>query len=116
MEEATNNEIYTRKREHENEDEDEDEDEDASTVTKLKRPTALFEKIVHIQLRTFNRCWSHHWKSETVLHDITFEMRRVTTAMFPDWFDETDPCMQHRLYALNFLMKVKLYSRTRYNN
>jgi len=110
MEDATENEIYTHAREYGNQ------DEDAPSVSKLKRPTSLFEKIVGLQLRTFNDSWSHHWESNTVLQDIAREMRSATNAVFPDWFNGTDSCKQHRLNALDFLTKVKLYSRTRYNN
>lgn len=109
MEDATENEIYTHAKEYKNQ------DEDAPSVSKLKRPTSLFEKIVGLQLRTFNDSWSYHWKSN-MLQDIVREMRSVTNAVFPDWLDGTGSCKQYRFYALDFLTKVKLYSRTRCNN
>jgi len=33
-----------------------------------------------------------------------------------DGFDENDPYYKHRLKALQYLIGVKIYSRTRYNN
>ena len=36
--------------------------------------------------------------------------------MNSEWFQENNSCYKHRLKALQFLIRVKLYSRTRYNN
>lgn len=36
--------------------------------------------------------------------------------MHSEWFDKNNTCYKHRLEALQFMIRVKLYSRTRYNN
>jgi len=36
--------------------------------------------------------------------------------MNSEWFQENNSCYKHRLKALQFLIRVKLYSRTRCNN
>jgi len=110
MDDATTNEKYIEFREYPNP------DEDAPTVTKLVRPTTLFAKIVEIQLQTFNCIWQHHWASTAISQKITKECINVTNNMHSGWLDENDPCYKHRLEALQYLIRVKIYSRTRYNN
>lgn len=40
----------------------------------------------------------------------------MTNNMHSGWFDKDNRCYKHRLEALQYLIRVKLYSRTRYNN
>ena len=34
---------------------------------------------------------------------------RDTGTIFPDWFSETDPCHEHRIFAVRALFKAKLH-------
>ncbi|KAL6423073.1 hypothetical protein ACFW04_010507 [Cataglyphis niger] len=110
MEDATPNEKYIEYREYPNI------DEDAPTVTKLTRPTSLFIDIIKTQLMSFNRTWQHHWASSQVLENIAKESMYATNKMHAGWFDISDKCYNHHVQALKFLLIVKIYSRTRYNN
>lgn len=33
-----------------------------------------------------------------------------------DWLDKNNKCYNHRMQALKYMIKIKIYSRTRYNN
>lgn len=110
MDDVTENEKYIELREYPNP------DEDAPTITKLVRPTTLFAKVVEIQLQAFNYLWRHHWASKTILQKITKECINMTNNMHSGWFDKDNRCYKHRLEVLQYLIRVKLYSRTRYNN
>lgn len=110
MEDAASNEEYIEYREYYNE------DEDAPVVTKLVRPTSLFINIIKTQLISFNRTWEKHWASTQVLEKISNEGMHATQETHETWFDIHEECYNHRIQALKFLMKVKIYSRTRYNN
>jgi len=68
------------------------------------------------QLMSFNRSWQGHWASTQVLEKITNEGMYATNKMHTGWFDRNDKCYNHRMQALKFLMTVKIYFRTRYNN
>jgi len=110
MEDATPNEKYIEYREYSNA------DEDAPTVTKLARPTSLFTDVIKTQLMSFNRTWQHHWASTEVIEKIANEGMYVTNKMHAGWFNINDKCYNHHIQALKFLLTVKIYSRTRYNN
>ncbi|KAL6417666.1 hypothetical protein ACFW04_012589 [Cataglyphis niger] len=110
MGDATENEKYLEFREYLNI------DEDASTVTKLIRPTAFFAKVVETQLAAFNRIWQHYWCSTKILNKITNECIDLTNKIHLEWLDQNNACYNHRLQALKYMISVKLYSRTRYNN
>ncbi|XP_072751257.1 uncharacterized protein [Anoplolepis gracilipes] len=110
MDDATENEKYIAFREYPNI------DEDAPTVTKLIRPTTLFAKVVETQLVAFNRSWKYYWSSTQILNKITNECIDLTNKIHPEWLDKNDACYNHRLQALKYMINVKLYSRTRYNN
>lgn len=110
MEDVTPNERYIEHREYTNA------DEDAPIITKLSRPTSLFIDVIKTQLMSFNRTWQQHWTSTQVLEKIANEGKHATNKMHAGWFDTNDKCYNHRMQALKFLMRVKIYSRTRYNN
>ncbi|XP_067212770.1 uncharacterized protein [Linepithema humile] len=110
MDYATENEKYIEFREYPNI------DEDAPTVTKLIRPTAVFTKVVETQLIAFNQKWQNYWASSQILNKITNECVDLTNKIHCGWFDKNDACYNHRLQALKYMISVKLYSRTRYNN
>lgn len=110
MEDATPNETYIEYREYLNA------DEDAPTVTKLVRPTSQFTEVMKTQLMRFNHKWERHWASRQVLQNMVNENIYATNAKHAGWFDPNEKCYNHRMEALKFLMTVKIYSRTRYNN
>jgi hypothetical protein len=110
MDDATANEKYIELREFSNS------DEDAPSVTKLIRPTTLFAKVIEIQLHAIDSNWERYWASTTVLQNITKKCINVTNNTYSEWFHEDNSCYKHRLEAVQFLIRVKLYSRTRYNN
>lgn len=110
MDDATSNEKYIEYREYPNA------DEDAPTVTKLVRPTSRFNEIIKTQLMAFNSIWQRHWSSTQILQKIVNEGMYATNKMYAGWFDTNEKCYNHRMQALKFLMTVKIYSRTRYNN
>jgi len=110
MDELRGNEKYIEFREYENE------DEDAPTVTKLVRPTTLYTNITKTQLMAFNRTWQYHWASTKILEKIVTECGHATNKIHPEWLNENEACYDHRMQALKYMITVKLYSRTRYNN
>lgn len=111
MDDVTEDEKYIEYREYTNK------DEGAPTVTKLIRPTTLFTNVIETQLMAFNRVWQHYWASTQILDKISNECVNVTNKKYPEWFDKNNnACYDHRLQALKFMISVKLYSRTRYNN
>lgn len=110
MDESTANEKYIEFREYSNK------DEDAPTVTKLVRPTTLFTNIMKLQLLTFNRTWQYHWASTQILEKIMTECIYATNKTYPKWLDKNEECYDHRIQTLKYMITVKLYSRTRYNN
>jgi len=65
---------------------------------------------------TFNRVWQHYWASTQILDKISNECINLTNEIYFEWLDKTNTCYNHRLQALKFMISVKLYSRTRYNN
>lgn len=110
MDKSTANEKYIEFREYPNE------DEDAPLVTKLVRPTTLFTNITKIQLMAFNRTWRHHWASKQILNKILTECIYATNEAHPQWLNKNEKCYDHRIQTLKYMINVKLYSRTRYNN
>jgi len=111
MDEFTANEKYIEFREYPNT------DEDAPTVTKLIRPTTLFINIIKTQLMAFNHTWQHHWASTKILDEIVTECAYATNRIHPEWFNnKSKECYDHRMQALKYMITVKIYSRTRYNN
>lgn len=90
--------------------------EDAPAVTKLIRPTTLFTNIVKIQLKTFSRTWQCYWASSQVLDNIVKECIHATNKIHNGWFDKNDACYDHRIQALKYMITVKIYSCTKYNN
>jgi len=110
MDKSTANEKYIEFREFPNT------DEDAPTVTKLVRPTNFFINIVKIQLLVFNEMWQHYWSSTHILDKIVTECIQETNKVHAAWFDINDECYNYRLRTLRYMITVKIYSRTRYNN
>lgn len=72
--------------------------------------------IVETQLMAFNQTWQHHWASTEILQKITNECVNLTNKKQPGWLDKNNTCYNHRLQAVQYMIRVKLYSRTRYNN
>lgn len=110
MDESTANEKYIEFREYPNE------DEDAPTVTKLVRPTIIFTNITKTQLMAFNHTWKYHWASTQILDKIVTECIYATNKTHPEWLDKNEKCYDHRIQTLKYMISIKLYSRTRYNN
>lgn len=110
MDECTVNEKYIEFREYENI------DEDAPTVIKLVRPTTLFTNITKTQLMTFNRTCQYHWASTQILDKIVTECVYATNKIHPEWLNKNKECYNHRMQALKYMISIKIYSRTRYNN
>lgn len=110
MDKLTANETYIQFREYPND------DEDAPTITKLIRPTNYFINIMRIQLLVFNKTWQHYWTSTQILDKIVAECIEETNKIHATWFDINDVCYNHRVQTLRYMIIVKIYSRTRYNN
>jgi len=110
MDESAANEKYIEFREYLNE------DEDAPTVTKLVRPTTLFTNITKTQLMAFNCTWKYYWASTQILEKIVTECINATNKTHPKWLDKNEKCYDHRIQALRYMITIKLYSCTRYNN
>lgn len=72
--------------------------------------------MVETQLMVFNRTWQNYWASTQILNKITNECVDLTNKIHPEWLDKNDECYNHRLQALKYMISIKLYSRTRYNN
>ena len=111
MDDATANEKYIEYREYSDSD-----DEDAPTVKKLIRPTTVLTNITKTQLKTFNHTWENHWASNHVLENIVAACVQATNRNHAGWLDTSHECYNHRMEALKYLIRVKTYSRTRYNN
>lgn len=110
MDKSTANEKYIQFREYPNA------DEDAPTVTKLVRPTSFFINIMRIQLLVFNKTFQHYWASTHILNKIVMECIQETNKIHATWFNINDECYNHRMQTLRYMIIVKLYSQTRYNN
>lgn len=109
MNDAIVNEKYIQFREYPNE------DEDASTVTKLMRPTINFKNVIKAQLMAFNRTWQKYW-AFNIRKNIVTECVNAKKNSSWIWFDITHKCYNHRMYVLKYMITIKLYFRTRYNN
>jgi len=44
------------------------------------------------------------------------ECINATNKTHPKWLDKNEKCYDHRIQALRYVITIKLYSRTRYNN
>jgi len=44
------------------------------------------------------------------------ECINATNKTHPKWLDKYEKCYDHRIQALRYMITIKLYSRTRYNN
>lgn len=69
-----------------------------------------------MQLKAFNQIWQYYWSSTKILNKITNECEDLTNKIHPEWLDKNNACYNPRLQALQYMISVKLYSRTRYNN
>lgn len=85
-------------------------------MTKLVRPTTLFTSITKSHLMAFNHTWQCHWASIQILNKIVTECIFATSKTHLKWLDKNEKCYDHRMQALKYIITVKLYSRTRYNN
>ena len=103
-------EMYIEFREYENI------EEDAPKVSKLKRPTERFAQIVGAQLRAYYKLWKKHWSAQGVLQKLVDDITISTGSTYPERYDENHPCKEHRLHHLQFLIKIKLFAQTKYNN
>ena len=110
MDISSPDEMYIEFREYENI------DEDAPKVAKLKRPTEKFSQIVGAQLKAYYRLWKKHWPAKGVLRRLVIDIMQSTASAYPEWYDADHPCKEHRLQHLQFLIKVKLFAQTKYNN
>ncbi|XP_068991131.1 uncharacterized protein [Neodiprion pinetum] len=110
MEASSPNEVYTELREYEHA------DADAPSVSYLSRPTDKFESIVRSQLEAFYRLWKTHWACEGLLINLIDDIITDTARLYPDWFHEGDECLQHRIELLRFMVKVKVFAQTTFNN
>lgn len=64
----------------------------------------------------FNSTWQHYWASTKILDKIMTECVFATNKIHHEWFDKHKECYDHRMQALKYMIVVKIYSRTRYNN
>jgi len=64
----------------------------------------------------FNRTWQYHWASTDILKNIETECIHASNKIHAEWFDVNHECYNHRIQALKYMIIVKIYSRTRYNN
>lgn len=110
MEGRSPTEMYTEFREYEHY------DEDSPSVTWLSRPTEKFLHIVGAQLEAFATLWKKHWAFNGILHNLGTEIMKATAQLCPDWFDENHECRKHRVEMLHFMIKVKLFAQTKFNN
>lgn len=110
MESASSEEMYIEFREYENI------DVDAPKITKLKRPTEIFASIVETQLNAYQEVVDKYWHCQGILKKIVDSDKETTKLFYPTWFNDDHPCKEHRLEFLKFLINVKLYAQTKYNN
>ena len=110
MEEREDSEHYIRMREYANL------DEDAPEVEKLTRPRDLFANIVYEQLQAFQASWEKYWASENIIQYLSEEAQNRTRQHFPEWFNADSPCQDHLLTVLRFMLRVKIYAKTRERN
>jgi len=64
----------------------------------------------------FNRTWQYYWASTQILQKIINECVNITNNKHSGWLDKNNTYYKHRLQAMEYMIRVKLYSRTRYNN
>jgi hypothetical protein len=107
-ESLTANETYTECREYVT--------DDTYTVTKLKRPTAKFHQIVEVQLQSFLPIFIRHKYKVGILAKLVSHAVEATNKVDPHWFDEADPCHSHRMFAVRFMLRVKLQRHCTFDN
>ncbi|XP_048511950.1 uncharacterized protein LOC125501094 [Athalia rosae] len=82
--------------------------DDTYLVTSLKRPTDRYYKIVEAQLQSFLPVFIQHKHEGGILRKLVAHAIDATTKIDPQWFDESDPCNNHRIFAVRFMLRVKL--------
>lgn len=86
------------------------------TVVYLKRPTEDFKRVVSVQLDALARYIDEIWHKKNLLCNLIQRVEIYTNEFLPGWFDKQSECYEHKINAMEYLMRVKIYDRTRNNN
>lgn len=90
--------------------------ENVPAVGFLTRPTDIFTRIVHCQLEAFDAHHDSVWHLRKLGENLLDIAEKHTSSLFKDWFDKNDKCYEHRIKALQFLLRVKIYAKTKEHN
>ena len=91
-------------------------DPESFDITWLSRPTDNFANVIYCQLQAFSLHHKKYWASKKILADLVELGKRATNDNVPDYFAANHNCYQHRVDALKFLYRVKIYAKTAQNN
>ena len=91
-------------------------DEESFDVTWLSRPTDYFANVIFTQLQAFSQHHKQYWSSKKLLGNLLEVGKSATNSKFQDYFDRDHECYEHRIDALKFLYRVKIYAKTAQNN
>lgn len=67
----------------------------------------------------FNCMWQYYWASTQVLDKIVIEsipIRNEKNTYRMTTINKNEKCYDHRIQVLKYMMTIKIYSCTRYNN
>ncbi|XP_044019775.1 uncharacterized protein LOC122860151 [Aphidius gifuensis] len=120
LDQSTNSEGYLRYREYTADHDLEDPD-----VLHLFRPQDNLVKIFSLFLKIFDEIWNKFWHYCPLLKTIIIEsiksiknIKKTSEEFYlvKEWFDKSKPCYQHRIYFMQYVLKIKIIARTRLHN
>ncbi|XP_048512204.1 uncharacterized protein LOC125501148 [Athalia rosae] len=82
--------------------------DDTYLVTSSKRPTGRYYRIVVVQLQSFLPVFIQRKHKDGILKELVAHAIAATTKIDPQWFDESNSCNGHRIFAVQFMLRVKL--------
>lgn len=110
MDSSNNNEMFIRFQEYTHNDEYEPE------VVWLTRPTDNFAYLIGAQLEAFDEVhelfWSCRGVRAKIVEKIVLKVGKTTS----EYFNKNNTCYNHRMKALEFLIKVKMFAKSRQHN
>ena len=82
----------------------------------LSRPTENFADIMFTQLHAYDTHYLQCWAEKDILEKLLQFGIQETNINFPEYFNKKNKCYHHKLEALKFLFKVKIFAQTNKNN
>lgn len=80
----------------------------SSTGQYLQSPSDLFFEISTLQILIYAEFFAKKLYIKNIKNEIVNKCIETTQSKYPDWFDMSNPCYEHRLKVLDFLVLVLL--------